>query len=84
VAEVSSERIRSALVQCEGTVRRNQKMVRLNDRLTDVLRMNELLVRTPDFGELGRLYREWGFRSLAAEAEELASGGQRDLFTVAP
>lgn len=80
MTEVASERIRKALVQHQEIVMRNRKMVRLNDGLDGLPALDELRVRVPDFDKLGRLYRQWGFRSLAAEAEALACGGQRDLF----
>ena len=83
LVEVSSDKVRAALAECAGMVRRNQKMVRLDGAVADLPTLNELVVQAPDFDRLGRLYRRWGFRSLAAEAEGLAGGGQQDLFALA-
>jgi DNA polymerase-1 len=76
--EVKSERVRAALRDAAEVVRRNQQMIRLQDDLPGLPGMDELVAGEPDQGRLVELYRRWGFKGLAAEAEKL--GGQKDLF----
>ena len=76
---VGSERIREALQSAEAAVRRNQEMIRLPEDLPGVPEMHELLAAPADQALLLELYRRWGFRGLAAEAEQ-ALKGQAELF----
>lgn len=67
--EVKSARIRAALQTAEANVRRNQKLVRLQDDL-DCEFSPVLLAEQPvNVGKLVELFGEWGFRSLRAELE---------------
>jgi DNA polymerase I len=61
---VSSERLRRALAQTESEVRRNQKMIRLDDHLPHQLKLDELRPRPPVTEEQNRLLLGWGFRPL--------------------
>jgi DNA polymerase-1 len=68
--EVKSDRLRAALRVAELDVRRNQGLVRLQDDLDcDVAGLAQLAVKPANVGQLGGLYRGWGFRSLLAEVE---------------
>lgn len=73
--EVKSARIRSALQAAEADVRRNQKLVRLQDDLDCDFSPEALAERSADAGQLAELFGEWGFRSLRAELE--ASGAKQ-------
>ena len=79
LAEVKSEKLRESLRLAAGAVRRNQQMIRLKDDLPGLVELSELVAGDPDYGSLGELYRRWGFKGLAAEAEKLRSG-EKDLF----
>ena len=67
--EVKSERVRAALKDSTEAVRRNLKLVRLQDDLPCAVSMGELAVRPVDAERLGPLLRQWGFRSMLAELE---------------
>ncbi len=69
VAEVKSARIRAALQAAEGDVRRNQKLVRLQDDLDCEFSPAALAEQPADAGRLAELFGAWGFRSLRAELE---------------
>jgi DNA polymerase-1 len=79
LGEVKSERLRGALQAAADVVQRNQQKIRLRDDLPGVALMDELVAGEPDHGRLLELFRRWGFKGLAAEAENLVSG-QKDLF----
>jgi len=69
LGEVKSERIRAALQAAEADVRRNQKLVRLQDDLACEFSPDALAERPVDAGGLAELFEGWGFRSLRAELE---------------
>lgn len=73
--EVKSTRIRAALRLAEADVRRNQKLVRLQDDLDCDFSPAALAEQPVNAGRLVELFGEWGFRSLRAELE--ASLGDR-------
>lgn len=77
--EVKSERLREALRRAAGDVRRNQRMIRLQDDLSLSVSISDMVAGESDYGSLVELYRRWGFKGLAAEAEQ-AGRGQKDLF----
>ena len=67
--EVKSARIRGALQAAEADVRRNQKLVRLQDDLDCVFSPAALAEQPVNVGQLAKLFEAWGFRSLRAELE---------------
>jgi len=67
LGEVKSVRIRAALQAAEADVRRNQKLVRLQDDLVCELSPAALAEQPGNAGRLVELYETWGFRSLRAE-----------------
>jgi len=79
LGEVKSEKLRESLRVSADVVRRNQQMIRLQDDLPGLAARNELVAVEPDYGSLVQLYQRWGFKGLAAEAEQLARG-EKDLF----
>jgi DNA polymerase-1 len=76
---VGSERVREALRGAEADVRRNQQMIRLPDDMPGLPDVPQLRAVRPDYRRLLELYRRWGFRGLATEAEQ-ALNGQPELF----
>lgn len=68
LTEVKSARIRQALQAAETEVRRNQALVRLQPEVGGEFSAETLVVRPADAGRLAELFREWGFRSMLAEA----------------
>jgi len=68
IEEVKSARVKAALQAAVGDVNRNQKLVRLKPEVGKEFLPVQLAVRPEDLGKLTELYREWGFRSLLAEA----------------
>lgn len=79
LAEVKSGRLRSALQNAAGDVRRNQELVRLRSELPGGFAPDELAVKPADVDALCELYTRWGFRSLRAELEA-ATAQQGALF----
>lgn len=69
LGEVKSARIRAALEAAEADVRRNQKLVRLQDDLDCDFSPAALAEQPVDAGRLAELFGEWGFRTLRAELE---------------
>lgn len=67
--EVKSVRIRGALQVAEADVRRNQKLVRLQDGLDCEFDPSALAEQPVNAGPLAELFEGWGFRSLRAELE---------------
>jgi DNA polymerase-1 len=64
--EVKSERLRAALRQSEDVVRRNLKLVRLQDGLQCEFSPDELAEKPADTNRLRELYWRWGFKGLLA------------------
>jgi DNA polymerase-1 len=75
--EVKSERIRGALRAAEAAVRRNQRLVRLDESLECEFEPEALAVRPAGGVQLSGMYRRWGFRSLLAEQEAVLAQQQR-------
>jgi DNA polymerase-1 len=77
--EVRPDRLRTALRDSAGLVRRNQELVRLRDDVPCEDASTQLEVRTPDADRLLELFGSWGFKGMA---EELRAnrGKQADLF----
>lgn len=69
--EIPSVRIREALAGAEALVRRNQKLIRLRDDLPLGWCPSASAECSPDRKKLLALYRQWGFRALAAELERV-------------
>ena len=67
--EVKSTRIRAALAAAAADVRRNQKLVRLQDDLACEFSPAALVEQPVNGGRLAELFGAWGFRSLRAELE---------------
>ena len=80
LAEVRSERVRTSLRTAEEAVRRNQKLIRLRDKMPSDLSMEDLLVRESDAEELRRLYSIWGFKNLLHGVEEANLPKTEELF----
>ena len=68
--EVSSERLRASLHASAEVTRRNQELVRLNDKVECGPELEELKVREGDFDALHHLYERWGFRTLLHELQQ--------------
>jgi 5'-3' exonuclease len=77
--EVKSERLRTALQNAAGHVRRNRDMVRLRDDLACDFVPEKLAVRPPNVLMLRELYARWGFKGLLASLPETAGGQQTIL-----
>jgi DNA polymerase-1 len=80
LAEVRSERVRGALRLAEETVRRNRKLIQLNDTMPHELRMEELALGESDTEQLRRLYSGWGFRGLLQALQPASREAEEDLF----
>jgi len=80
VESVTSDRIRTSLVEGAPSLHRNREIIRLKADLDLQVALDDLKVRPPDRGRLAALYRQWGFRSLLAETEAADSAqGTLDL-----
>jgi DNA polymerase I len=73
--EVKSEKLQASLRASVEAVRRNLNLVRLLDDLPCEFSPDELVEKPADTGQLGELFRRWGFKgmleALAAAAPEL-------------
>ena len=67
--DVKSVRIRAKLQSAEADVRRNQKLVRLQDDLACEFSPAALAEQPGNAGQLAELFGAWGFRSMRAEIE---------------
>jgi len=77
--EVKSEKLRAALRDAAGVVRRNRELVRLRDDLPCDFSPDELAEKPAEAGQLRELYRRWGFKGMLAALEESAPGRQAVL-----
>ena len=77
--EVKSEKLRAALRDAAGVVRRNRELVRLRDDLPCDFSPDELAEKPAEAGQLRELYRRWGFKGMLAALEASASGRQAVL-----
>ena len=76
LGQVKSDRLRANLLASEGVVRRNQKLIRLLDELPFACLFDDVKIGKPDLAQLGLCYAEWGFKSLLAEVNTVASSQQ--------
>jgi len=77
--EVKSEKLRAALRDAAGVVRRNRELVRLRDDLPCDFSPDELAEKPAEAGQLRELYRRWCFKGMLAALEESAPGRQAVL-----
>jgi DNA polymerase-1 len=77
--EVKSVRIRGKLQAAEADVRRNQRLVRLQDDLACEFSPAALAERPGNTAQLAELFGEWGFRSLRAELEAGGDASARSV-----
>ncbi|MCX8156244.1 MAG: 5'-3' exonuclease [Verrucomicrobiae bacterium] len=71
--DLNNDTLRAALRAAEAVVRRNQRLIRLNDRLPGRVELEALRPGRRDVRRLRELYARWGFHSLL---RELGAGGQ--------
>jgi|ERR1035437_667254 DNA polymerase-1 len=76
LAEVKSEKLRAALQSAEADVRRNQKLIRLQDNLPFDFSPVALMEQSPGGERLRVCFARWGFKSMLAglESASLAQG----------
>ena len=79
VEEVKAPKLRASLLAAAAAVRRNQELIRLNDRLPGAFCLERMAVQAGDGERLSALYRQWGFRRML-EALEKSRAEQRDLW----
>jgi DNA polymerase-1 len=79
LAEVKSDRIRTALQNAMEHVLRNRKMIRLRDDLQCEFSSEKLIVRPVNIDKLRELYSRWGFKGLLASLPEATRGQQTIL-----
>ena len=75
--EVKSDKLRGSLKAAADDVRRNQRLIRLNEALPDVPPLAACAPRAAAAPRLQLLFAEWGFKSLLAQ---LTQTQQKDLF----
>ena len=66
LGDVKSEGLRTRLAEAEAAVRRNQRLIRLDDAVGADEPLEAMRVQPPDLERLRGLYAEWGFKSLLA------------------
>jgi DNA polymerase I len=69
-SEVKSERTRASLQSGMAAVRRNQRLIRLDESIPCDLVWDDLAVQPADADRLRRLYAQWGFKTLSAQLDE--------------
>ena len=69
LAEVKSERVRASLAGAEQIVRRNQRLVLLNENQPP-LPLDEVAIRVPQTDRLRVWFAEWGFKTMLAQLGE--------------
>ncbi len=67
--EVKSEKLRAALRDAAGVVRRNRELVRLRDDLPCEFSPDELAEKPADAVRLRELFQRWGFKGMLAALE---------------
>ncbi|HEY2953191.1 MAG TPA: 5'-3' exonuclease H3TH domain-containing protein [Verrucomicrobiae bacterium] len=70
LGEVKSDRVRANLAASVEAVRRNQRLIRLNDALAGASALGDCAPRAADVARLQMLFAEWGFRGLLAQLTE--------------
>ena len=78
LAEVKSEKLRTALRSAEQNVRRNLELVRLHEVPCEFV-AEQLAVRTPVGESLRQLFRRWGFRGMLETLEACSPEQQAEL-----
>jgi DNA polymerase-1 len=79
LGEVKSEKLREALRASVEVVRRNLKLVKLQDDLTCEFSPENLVGKPADAGRLRELFRQWGFNGMLKALEEPADERQAVL-----
>ena len=79
LGEVKSEKLREALRASVEVVRRNLKLVKLQDDLPCEFSPENLVRKTADAGRLGGLFRQWGFNGMLKALEKPADVRQAVL-----
>lgn len=69
LTEVKSDRLRASLTEAGDIVRRNQRLVRLNENQPP-LSLEETCVREPQTDRLRIWFAEWGFKTMLAQLGE--------------
>jgi DNA polymerase-1 len=69
LGDVKSERLRSRLAEAEQSVRRNQRLVRLQENQPP-FGLEETVIRAPQTDRLRLRFAEWGFRTMLAQLGE--------------
>jgi hypothetical protein len=69
LGEVKSERVRASLAAAEETVRRNRRLVLLNENHPP-LPLEEAAIREPQTDRLRVWFAEWGFKTMLAQLGE--------------
>lgn len=77
--EVKSEKLRETLRASAEAVRRNLKLVKLQDDLPCEFSPENLMERPADAGRLGELFRQWGFNGMLKTLEKPADERQAVL-----
>lgn len=77
--DLNSDTLRDALLRAGEVVRRNQQLIRLNDRLPGEFKLETVRPGRADVVRLRELYAQWGFRSLRRELDG-AQAAQSELF----
>jgi DNA polymerase I len=77
--EVKSEKLREALRASAEAVRRNLKLVKLQDDLPCEFSPENLAEKPADAGRLAGLFRQWGFNGMLKALEEPADARQEVL-----
>ena len=65
--EVAAQKMRLNLDASAADVRRNQRLIRLNDDLGIEWALDDVAVRPVEVERLGQLFARWGFRSMLRE-----------------
>jgi len=77
--EVKSEKLREALRVSSEAVRRNVKLVKLQDNLPCEFSPENLVEKPADAGRLAGLFRQWGFNGMLKALEKPADERQAVL-----
>ncbi|MCX8108648.1 MAG: DNA polymerase I, partial [Verrucomicrobiae bacterium] len=80
IDEIEPLRLRGVLREAAELVRRNRRMIRLNDDVELGLELSELRLGDRNTAVLRELYTRWGFKSLLAELRKERPGAQGVLF----
>jgi DNA polymerase I len=69
LAEIRSDRLRTAMTASAELVRRNQQLIRLNSEVPCGVSLEELLIKPGNNEALRQLFTRWGFKTLLHELE---------------